>query len=445
MSALNVRIGLFGVVALVAPSLSGAGYNGTVLYELTPPSGFSSGSLFIGAAGGEVVGWGYTGGNQHALLWTTGGSAVDLNPSGFDYGYAWGTSGNQQVGAGSGSPTGGVIHALLWTGTADSAVDLTPSGDSTSVGIATNGSQQVGWGTTAAYYDHALLWTGSAASAVDLNPSGFDYSYANGISDTQQVGYGYTGGNQHALLWNGTADSAVDLHPSGFDSSTAYGTSGNQQVGAGVIGGYAHALLWTGTAASAVDLNPNGFDSCVALSTNGTQQVGYGSGFFANHALLWSGTAASGVDLNSLLPASGDWASSSANTIDSAGNIFGVASGTFNGVTDTFAVEWSPSPLLPGDFNRDGHVDASDIEVMMAALVDLSAFNNSNQDLTDDQLRYLEDVNGDGVVNNADLQALLNLLKSGDGSADSVPEPASIVLLGLGTLATAFSSPRSGV
>jgi hypothetical protein len=83
-------------------------------------------------------------------------------------------------------------------------------------------------------------------------------------------------------------------------------------------------------------------------------------------------------------------------------------------------------------------VDASDIEDMVAALTDLNAYKNSNQDLTDDQLRYLEDVNNDGVVNNADLQALLDLLISGGGSADAVPEPASIALLGLGALAIAF-------
>jgi hypothetical protein len=260
MSALNIRMGLFGVVALVAPSLAGAGYNATVLYELTPPSGFSSSTVYNGAAseqaaGGQAVGWGYTGGNEHALLWTPDGSAVDLNPSGFDYGYAWGTSGTQQVGAGSGDPTGEAVHALVWTGTADSAVDLNPSGYSTSVGYATNSNQQVGWGILGDN-QHALLWTGTADSAVDLHPSGFDSSVANGISGTQQVGSGTTGGNTHALLWTGTASSAVDLHPSGFDSSYAYGTSGSQQVGVGITGFNAHALLWTGTAASARRLKP---------------------------------------------------------------------------------------------------------------------------------------------------------------------------------------------
>jgi hypothetical protein len=40
-------------------------------------------------------------------------------------------------------------------------------------------------------------------------------------------------------------------------------------------------------------------------------------------------------------------------------------------------------------------------------------------------------VNGDHLFTNADLQALLNLLKSGGGST-SVPEPSALVLTALG-------------
>jgi PEP-CTERM motif len=53
-------------------------------------------------------------------------------------------------------------------------------------------------------------------------------------------------------------------------------------------------------------------------------------------------------------------------------------------------------------------------------------------------MKTIGDVNGDIQFTNADLQALLNALKAGGGSADAVPEPASIVLLSLGGLAIAF-------
>jgi hypothetical protein len=227
-------------------------------------------------------------------------------------------------------------------------VDLNPAGFTNSGANATNGTQQVGGGTTGGV-DHALLWTGTAASVVDLHPAGFVSSGAAGTNGSQQVGSGVLASNfAHALRWAGTAASAVDMNPSGFNNSYAQGTSGIQQVGFGdgsATGGQTHALLWTGTAASAVDLNPSGFTASQAYSTNGTQQVGFGDlPSNHSHALLWSGTAASVIDLHALLPAGGSWTDSSATTIDANGNIFGGAIGTFNNVTGSFVVEWSPVP-----------------------------------------------------------------------------------------------------
>ncbi len=83
--------------------------------------------------------------------------------------------------------------------------------------------------------------------------------------------------------------------------------------------------------------------------------------------------------------------------------------------------------LLPGDFNRDGHVDAADIPIMLQALADTTSFKTNN-DLVDAAFTKLADINGDGVVNNADIQALLNLLKSGGSSNNPVPEPSTLVL-----------------
>ncbi len=116
----------------------------------------------------------------------------------------------------------------------------------------------------------------------------------------------------------------VDLHPSGYIQSYAYFNFGTQQVGQGVIGGNTDAMLWSGTAASAVDLNPSGFTTSLAQGTNGSQQVGYGRRRECTCiTLVWY--SASAVDLQALLPASGNWVSSRAFTVDADGNIFGTA------------------------------------------------------------------------------------------------------------------------
>jgi len=292
----------------------------------------------------EAVAWGVSGGQQvgegtrtatagilHALLWSgTAESCVDLNPTGFFYSVAYGVSGGQQVGYGC-IPGSLWYHALLWSGTAESCVDLNPTGCVVSRALAVSGGQQVGWGAGAATggsSPHAFLWSGTAENYVDLNPSGFIDSWAYGISGGQQVGSGMPDGTgrTHALLWSGTPASCVDLNPPGFTDSAAIGVSGGQQVGGGngtATGGNGHALLWSGTAESCVDLNPTGFFYSVAWGVSAGQQVGYGSTGWRDHALLWSGTAESYVDLHAFLPSQYDW--SYAYGIDSGGNIVGSA------------------------------------------------------------------------------------------------------------------------
>jgi hypothetical protein len=203
-----------------------------------------------------------------------------------------------------------------------------------------------------------LLWTGTAGSAVDLSPTGLGSpsdSVALGVYGGQEVGdYSTPTTPLHAVLWTGTANSAIDLHPSDptLEFSEAVATSGNQQVGAARASGAGNqAFLWFGTAASAVNLNPTtlpGIDSSIAVATNGLQQVGSGfadsSSVDDDQALIWSGTANSAIDLQPTLPSSGTWNFSDAYSIDSAGNVFGMANGSLDGITGNFAVEWFPVP-----------------------------------------------------------------------------------------------------
>lgn len=83
------------------------------------------------------------------------------------------------------------------------------------------------------------------------------------------------------------------------------------------------------------------------------------------------------------------------------------------------------------DFNNDGAVTTADLSAMQQALADPQAYEAAHY-LSADDFTALADVNGDGVVNGGDLQALLLQLRSGSGASDPVPEPSALVLLALG-------------
>ncbi len=90
---------------------------------------------------------------------------------------------------------------------------------------------------------------------------------------------------------------------------------------------------------------------------------------------------------------------------------------------DVIGYDLIAQPFKAGDFNRDSHVNAADIQAMSAALTNLPSYEISNG-LTDSQLIQIGDLNGDSAVTNADLQKLLKNLRNGGGSLDAVPEPA---------------------
>jgi hypothetical protein len=125
--------------------------------------------------------------------------------------------------------------------------------------------------------------------------------------------------------------------------------------------------------------------------------------------------------------------------------------------------------------NQDSKITAADIAPMLSALTDQSGYQSTHSfnshTLTNADLLAAGDINKDGALTNADLQALLTELQnpgaadapvtrstlqsslttgsdhypvvadysvsvSGGGSSSSVPEPSSLALLGLAGLLT---------
>ena len=83
-----------------------------------------------------------------------------------------------------------------------------------------------------------------------------------------------------------------------------------------------------------------------------------------------------------------------------------------------------------GDFNEDGHVDTADIAAMEGALTNPTAYETT-YGLSAADLATIGDFDADGNFTNADLQGFLNYLIAGNGSVTTVPEPGSLLLLGL--------------
>jgi Dockerin type I domain/PEP-CTERM motif len=115
------------------------------------------------------------------------------------------------------------------------------------------------------------------------------------------------------------------------------------------------------------------------------------------------------------------------------------SAGPYFQMTVTFNSDWSPlDPYYAdnfrlighGDLNGDGHVDTADIQTMEAALTNPTAWETT-YGLSAANLTTIGDFNADGNFTNADLQGFLNYLIAGNGSVTTVPEPGSLLLLGL--------------
>jgi len=95
-----------------------------------------------------------------------------------------------------------------------------------------------------------------------------------------------------------------------------------------------------------------------------------------------------------------------------------------------------------GDINQNTLVNVSDVAALETALTDKTVYQSQHFSAASNaasDVAFILDANNDGVGNNLDLQAEINLLANaagpgGGGSITPVPEPASAFLLALGGL-----------
>ncbi|HEY2880927.1 MAG TPA: dockerin type I domain-containing protein [Pirellulales bacterium] len=90
-------------------------------------------------------------------------------------------------------------------------------------------------------------------------------------------------------------------------------------------------------------------------------------------------------------------------------------------------------PTVKGDLDSDGKLTNADIQALISAINNQTSFKNSNN-LLDSDLIALADLNGDNSVNRFDLDPLL-LKLIGQNPFDlplTVPEPSAIVLAAIG-------------
>ncbi|MEI8196658.1 MAG: PEP-CTERM sorting domain-containing protein [Phycisphaerae bacterium] len=396
---------LLAGAALAAPAAMAASYTAFVV---PIPAGFSS-VVSGGVTPGTVSGYAFrnTGGTE-AFRWDGNPASLTvtnlnpLTPPGSDSGaFGAGGSGSQIVGFAT--PTG-TLHAALWTTNASSFVDLQPVGadaSTTSAAYATNGTTQVGVKTvllpdgtflrdgSSTTQDFATAWTGTAGSSITLpvssttlTPGGvWENSKALAIATNGTIaGYGYDSayGVRHAFLWsNGTTGATVtDLDP-GLGATT------------------------TDSIAKGVDANHVVGDAVYVAS---------GDTGLTHHAVLWTVASGGGVT-TSILPITSTYLSA---------NAYGVSGSLVVGSGVTVA-----SPFLSPDHALVWENLATSYPTDLHGLLPVGVYESS----------VATSVDSNGVIfGYATLASDPSVTQAVIWAPSTVPEPATLGLLGLGVM-----------
>lgn len=235
------------------------------------------------------------------------------------------------------------------------------------------------------YSEHAAWWNGS--ERVDLPAfANASWSIAHDIDASGRiVGSAIPAGARRpsAVLWeNGTAS---DLGTLGGASAQALGINGaGDVVGvADTAAGRPHAFLYhidSGAVTERLDLGFLGGESSAAYDVNDSRQV-VGASF--GHAFLWENGAMH--DLNDLVADLDGWDLQSAEAINASGVIVGHG---LHAPWGRRAFMLVPDTGCPADLNGDGILDLADISAFIIAFTG----HDPVADLTGDGILDLDDI-----------------------------------------------------
>ena len=439
------------IVAVTLPASLAIGQTPHFITDLGDLGGGESQAFRLNSAG-QVVGYATTWVDgslvRHPFLYSSG-TMMDLaTPAlGEDFGEAWGINDAGDV-VGQAKDAAGRTNAFLYSG--GSMIDIDPGfGGLNSAAYAVNDSDQVVGAAarkvTLVGFDHAFRWSDDGDQAVaptevleilalDGNPNAT--SYARDVSaGGYVVGFSRSGIYDHPFFFrdgngNGAvgAGELVDLGTLGGDAGNAYGVNAAGQVAgsAQTAAGETHAFLWTDgdgdwavDPGEVVDLGTLGGVESRARAVNASGDV-VGSSQLVSSTETRAFICEAGVmtELNDRLsPVDNDWDLLEAWDINDSGQIVGYGENP-DGLIHAFLL----SPAIPGDATLDRKVDVFDLATLA------NSYGQSGKDWTD------ADFTGEGNVDVFDLAILANNYGYGTGG-QPIPEPATLALLALGSLA----------